>query len=97
FHVTGVQTCALPISSSSATRQGRSASGFCRNNSGPDVTRFIVLVQPGVKIGLQLVERRVHLLAECHPVELIECGLMEALADAVRSEERRVGKESTSR
>jgi hypothetical protein len=48
-------------------------------------SRFIVPAQPGVKIGLQLVERAVHLLAERHPIELVErkrsqmplvCGLL---------------------
>ena len=61
--------------SSSATRQGRSASEFCRSTSGPDAD--------AIKIGLQLLDRRVHLLAERHPVQLIERGLMEALTDAV--------------
>src|SRR5215469_13783575 len=46
-------------------------------------SRFIVLAQPGVKIGLQLVERAVDLLAERHSIELVERRLVEALADAV--------------
>jgi hypothetical protein len=41
--------------------------------------RFIVLAQPGIKIGLQLVERTTHLL-ERHPIELVERSLVEALA-----------------
>lgn len=36
-----------------------------------------------VEIGLQLGDRAVDLLAECHPVELVEHRLVEALADAV--------------
>src|SRR5215471_13601208 len=46
-------------------------------------SRFIVLPQPGVKIGLQLLERAVHLLAERHSIELVERRLVEAFADAV--------------
>jgi hypothetical protein len=37
----------------------------------------------GVEIDLQLVDRAVYLLAERHPVKLIERSLMKALADAV--------------
>jgi hypothetical protein len=43
--------------------------------------RFIILVQPDVKIRLQLVDRAVHLLVERYSIELVERGLMEALAD----------------
>lgn len=43
----------------------------------------MVLGDPGIKIGLQFVGRPVDLLAECHPVELVEHGAMETLADAV--------------
>ena len=46
-------------------------------------SRFIVSAQPDVKIGLQLVERPVHFLAERHPIELVQRSLVEALADAV--------------
>src|SRR5262249_55185061 len=48
---------------------------------------FIVLAQPGVKIGLQLLERAVHLLAERYSIELVERRLVEAFAD---SEQRSV-------
>ena len=44
---------------------------------------LIVFDDPSVEIGLQLVDHPVDLLAESHPVELIQHGAMEALADAV--------------
>src|SRR5271167_56622 len=44
---------------------------------------FIVFGDPSIKVGLQIVDRAVDLLAERHPVELVEHGAMEALADAV--------------
>ena len=44
---------------------------------------MIVLDQPGVEIGLQLLDRAIDLLAERYTVELVEHGAMEALADAV--------------
>ena len=43
----------------------------------------IVVDQPGVEVGLQLVDRVVDLLAEGNPVELVEDGAMEALANAI--------------
>src|SRR3954470_18696475 len=45
--------------------------------------RLIVLADPQIEIGLQLVDRTIHLLAECDTIELIQHGLVEALADAV--------------
>ena len=45
--------------------------------------RFVVRRQPGIEVGLQLVDRPIDLLAERHPIELVEHGAMEALADAV--------------
>ena len=44
---------------------------------------LIVFDDPSVEIGLQLVDHPVDLLAESHPIELIQHGAMEALADAV--------------
>jgi hypothetical protein len=44
---------------------------------------FIVLGDPGIEVGLQLVDRPVDFFAERQPVELVEHGAMEALADAV--------------
>ena len=43
----------------------------------------IVVDQPGVEVGLQLVDRVVDLLTEGNPVELVEDGAMEALANAI--------------
>lgn len=42
-----------------------------------------MLVRPGIDIGLQFLDHAVNLLAERDPVELIEYGLVEALAGAV--------------
>ena len=44
---------------------------------------FIVLDEPDVEIGLQLVDRQIDLLAERNPVELVQDSAMEALANAV--------------
>ncbi len=44
---------------------------------------FIVIIEPKVKVDLQLVDRAVELLSERHAVELIEQGLVEPLDDAV--------------
>src|SRR5262249_32795223 len=45
---------------------------------------IIVLDQPGIEIGLQLVDAAIDLLAECHPIERLQEGGLEALADAIR-------------
>jgi hypothetical protein len=45
--------------------------------------RLIVFLDPRIQIGLQLVDRTTHLLAEGDTVELVEHGFVEALADAV--------------
>src|SRR6266571_3381060 len=45
--------------------------------------RLIVFAKPQIKIDLQLVDRTIHLFAEGDAVELVEHGLVEALADAV--------------
>src|ERR1700757_4560547 len=44
---------------------------------------LIVFDEPDVEIGLQFVDRRIDLLAERNPVELVEDGAMEALANAI--------------
>jgi hypothetical protein len=43
----------------------------------------IVCADPGIEIGLEILDGPVDLLAERHAIELIEHGAMEALADAV--------------
>ena len=44
---------------------------------------LVVLGDPRIKVGLQLVDRAVDLFAERHSVELVEDGAMEALANAI--------------
>ena len=44
---------------------------------------FVVFAEPDIEIGLQLVDRTVHLFAERDTVELVEHRLVEAFADAV--------------
>jgi hypothetical protein len=44
---------------------------------------LVVVDDPSIEIGLQLVDCAVDLLAERHAVELVEHGAVEALADAV--------------
>src|SRR6476660_3794051 len=46
-------------------------------------TQFIVLDEPEVEIGLQLLDRQIDLLAEGDPVEFVEDGAMEALANTI--------------
>ena len=45
---------------------------------------LIVVVDPQIKIGLQLVDRTIHLFTEGDTVELVKHGLVKALTDAVR-------------
>ena len=45
--------------------------------------RLIVVAYPCIKIDLQFIDRTMHLLAERDTVELVEHGLVEALADSV--------------
>ena len=47
------------------------------------VSLLVVFNQPGIEIGLQLRNRQIYLLAECHAIKLIQDRLVEALADAV--------------
>ena len=44
---------------------------------------LIVFDQPGIEVGLQLIDRPIDLLAERHPIKLVQDGAMKALADAV--------------
>jgi len=44
---------------------------------------FVVLADPGIEIGLQLIDGTIHLLAECDTIEFVQHGLVEALTDAV--------------
>ena len=44
---------------------------------------LIELAHPGVEVGLQLIDRRIELLAECDAIELVKHGLVESLDDAV--------------
>src|SRR5262252_1924683 len=43
----------------------------------------VVFRDPGIEVGLQLVDRAVDLLAERHPIKLVEHGAVETLADTV--------------
>ena len=45
--------------------------------------RLIIFLNPGIQVGLQLVDRTIHLLAEGDTIELVEHRFVEALADAV--------------
>src|SRR5215831_8673879 len=45
--------------------------------------RRIVFCNPTIQVGLQLVDRTIHLLAQGNTVELVEHGLLETLADSV--------------
>ena len=45
--------------------------------------RLIVLAHPSIEIGLQLIDRMIHLFAERDTVKLIEHRLVEALADPI--------------
>jgi len=44
---------------------------------------LIVVDEPSVEVGLQLVDRVIDLLAERDPVKLVQDGAVEALADSV--------------
>jgi hypothetical protein len=45
---------------------------------------LIIVKEPGVQVILQLLDGTVDLFAECHTVELVEDGAMEALTNSVR-------------
>ena len=44
---------------------------------------IIVVIQPGIEIGLQLADAAIDLVAECNPTDLVQDAAMEAFADAV--------------
>ena len=44
---------------------------------------LVVFGDPRIKVGLQLVDRTIHLLAEGDTVEFVENGFVEAFADAI--------------
>src|SRR6185437_4912063 len=54
-------------------------------------TLLIVLANPQIKIGLQLIDRTIYLFAEGDTVELVEHRSVEALTDAVRLRAVRLG------
>src|SRR5205807_4314911 len=96
YKVTGVQTCALPISSHPAVRRRRRwRRGFPGGVGYPPFPR-----QLATGMGDGVLNRR-HPMADERMHE--ECGLFgidapgEDVANLTRSEERRVGKECRSR
>ena len=44
---------------------------------------IIIFGDPGIEVGLQLVDPPVNFLSECDPIELVQDGAVKALADAV--------------
>src|SRR5215472_18791200 len=44
---------------------------------------LVVFGDPHIKVGLQLIDGAIDFFAERHPVELIQDGAMEALADSI--------------
>ena len=63
--------------------RGRSASGSCRNTSALVCALLVIDRHPLIEVSLQCIRRVVELLAERHPVELVQQRLVEPLADAV--------------
>ena len=53
--------------------------------------RLIVLTDPQIKIGLQFIDRMIHVLAERDTVELVQHGLVEAFADTIGLRAPRLG------
>src|SRR5207302_8271531 len=94
FHVTGVQTCALPISLSADERHQRIQEGYAPELGDPDpsVVAYTTLVA-SVAVS-ELLERLFGYGSGPPPSELLL-----RLADRAisRSEERRVGKEGSYR
>ena len=45
--------------------------------------RLVIFGNPGIEVGLQLVDCRVEFFSESDSVELVEHGFVEALADAI--------------
>jgi hypothetical protein len=52
---------------------------------------LVVAGEPGIEIGLQLLDHAIDLLAKRHPVERVEHGAMEALADSIGLRALRLG------
>ena len=52
---------------------------------------LVVFGDPRIKIGLQLVDCAVDLFAERNPIELVQDGAMEALANAIGLRALRLG------
>ncbi len=63
--------------------QGRYALAFCRSTSGPDVVLPRCIHESDIEIGLQLIDRTIHLFLEGDTVELVQRSFVEAFADAV--------------
>jgi hypothetical protein len=57
--------------------------GFAKASAALMRPAIVVLNQPGIEIGLQLVERVIDLLAERDPLKLVQDSAMEALADSI--------------
>ena len=64
-------------------RQERFASGLAKAPTALMWSTIIVFDQPGIEIGLKLVECAIDLLAKRDPVELVEHSAMKALADSI--------------
>ncbi len=58
-------------------------SAFCHSTFSLMSTVIVVVVHPFVQIFLQRFVRTIQFLSECHLVELIQYGLVEALADTI--------------
>src|SRR6266700_1593522 len=74
--------CAAKLGGKNYEKVSRRAATTAQCDGGP-WPRLIVFANPQIKIGLELVDRTIHLFAESDAVELVEHGLVEALADAV--------------
>jgi hypothetical protein len=62
------------------------ASVFYRSTTGLDAlmwSHLVIFANPQIEIGLQLVDRTIHLLAKRDTAKFVEHGFVEALADAV--------------
>src|SRR5690606_39691081 len=90
FHVTGVQTCALPICrNGKSSKQIRTSDGTIEIDTPRDRRS---------NFDPQLIKKREKILADSLEKKILGMyGLGMSLRDISRSEERRVGKESRSR
>ena len=66
-----------------ATRQERSASGLAEAPAALMGALLVVFGDPDIKVGLQLVDGAIDLLAERDPVKLVQDSAMKALANAI--------------